>query len=78
MSNSVTRTSNIETFPKFSSYKLSLGNFGTSSSSPFPRVTNSKQRSLKLFVLQLSSKLRLLYPVLVRCYQFHIICRLGA
>jgi len=42
MSNSVTKTSDFQTFLKFSSYKLSLGNFGTSLSSPFPKVTNSK------------------------------------
>jgi len=76
MSNSVTKMSNFQTFPKFSSYKLSLGNFGTSLSSLFPKVTNSKRRSPKPFVLRLFSKL--LYPVLVRCYRFHIICRLGA
>jgi len=76
MSNSVTKTSDFQTFPKFSSYKLSSGNFSTLSSSPFPKVTNSKQRSLKPFVLWLFSKL--LYPVLIQCYRFHIICRLGA
>jgi len=76
MSNLVTKTSDFQTFLKFLSYKLSLGNFGTSSSSPFPKVTNSKRRSPKPFVSQLFSKL--LYPVLVRCYRFHIICRLGA
>ena len=42
MSNSVTKTSDFQPFPKFSSYKLSLGNFSTSSSSPFPKVMNSK------------------------------------
>ena len=36
MSNSLIETSAIETFPKFSSWKLSLGNSGTSSSFPFP------------------------------------------
>jgi len=76
MSNSVTKTSDFQTFPKFLSYKLSLGNFSTSSSSPFPKVTNSKRRSPKPFVSRLFSKL--LYPVLIRCYRFHIICGLEA
>ena len=42
ISNSVTKMSDFQTFPKFSSYKLSLGNFSTSLLSPFPKVTNSK------------------------------------
>jgi len=42
MSNLVTKTSDFQTFPKFSSYKLSLGNFSTSLSSPFPKVMNLK------------------------------------
>jgi len=42
MSNLVTKTSDFQTFLKFSSYKLSLGNFSTSLSSPFPKVMNSK------------------------------------
>jgi len=76
MSNSVTKMSDFQTFLKFSSYKLSSGNFGTLSSSPFPKVMNSKRRSPKPFVSRLFSKL--LYPVLVWCYRFRIICGLGA
>jgi hypothetical protein len=67
-------TSAIETIPKISSLKRSSGNFGTSSSSPFPKATNLKQRSLKMFVLRLFGKF---VSTLKGCCRFHPTHRVG-
>ena len=71
MSNLLIETSAIRTFPKSLSSKHSSGNFGISSSSPFPKARNLKQRSLKMFVLQLFNKFTPFYPMLMGCRQFH-------
>jgi len=77
MSNLSIETSTIETFPKFSSYKHFMGNSSTSSSFPFPKAMNFKQRSLKVFVLQLFRALILISPMLIECCPFRFTCRLG-
>lgn len=77
MSNSLIETSTIGTFPKSSSSKRSSGNFGTSSSSPFPKARNLKQRSLKMFVLRLFNKFAPLYPTLMECRRFHSTHKMG-
>lgn len=78
MSNSLIKTSDIETLPKNTSQKRSSGNFCTSSSSPFPRAKNLKRGSLKMSVSRSFGKLRLFSPMLVGCCQCHITRRLGA
>jgi hypothetical protein len=56
MSNLSIETSALDAFLKISSFTHSLGNFGTSSSFPFPKARNLKRRSLKMFVLRLFGK----------------------
>jgi hypothetical protein len=73
MSNLLIETSAIKTFPKSSSLKHSSGNFCTLSSSPFPKVRNLEQRSLKMFVLRLFGKFMPFSPTLKGCRQFHSI-----
>ena len=77
MSNSLIETSAIRTFPKSSSSKHSSGNFGISSSSPFPKTRNLKQRSLKMFVLWLFNKFTPFYPTLMGCRRFHSTPKVG-
>ncbi len=77
MSNSLIEISAIETFLKSSSFKRSSGNFSTSLSSPFPKVTYLKQRSLKMFVLQLFNKFIPFYPTLMGCRQSHSTHNIG-
>ena len=77
MSNLSIGISTIGTFPKISSYKRSLGNFGTSSSSPFPKARNLKQRGPKLFVSRLFGKFMLFYPTLMGYRRFRFTPRLG-
>jgi hypothetical protein len=77
MSNSSIGTSAIDTLPRSSSFKRSLGNFGTSSSSPFLNARNLKQMSLKMFVLRLFGKFVPFYPTLVGCRQFHSTHKVG-
>jgi hypothetical protein len=74
MSNLSIKSSAIETLPKSSSLKRSLGNFCTSSSSPFPKAMNLKQRSLKMFVLRLFGKFM---PTFKACCRFHPTHRVG-
>ena len=64
MSNLLIDTSAIETVQKSSGVKHSSGNFSTSLSFPFPKATNLKQRSLKMFVSRLFGKFVLLDPTL--------------
>ena len=68
MSNLSIETSAIEIFLKISSYKRSSGNFGISSSSPFPKAKNLKRRSLKMFALRLFGKFMPFYPMPVGCH----------
>lgn len=77
MSNLLIGISTIEMFPKISSYKRSSGNFGTSSSSPFPKARNLKRGSLKLFVSRLFGKFMSFYPTLMRYCRFRFTGRLG-
>jgi hypothetical protein len=77
MSNLLIETSAIKTFLKSSSFKLSSGNFSSSSSSPFPKARNLKQRSLKMFVLRLFGKLMSSYPTPKGCRQFHSTHKVG-
>jgi len=77
MSNSSIETSTIKTFPKFSSYKHFTGNSSTSLSFPFPKAMNFKQRSPKVFVLQLFRVLILISPMLMERCPFRFTCRLG-
>jgi len=77
MSNSSIETSTVETFLKFLSYKRFTGNSSTLSSFPFPKAMNFKQRSPKVFVLQLFRVLILISPTLMECRPFHFTCRLG-
>jgi hypothetical protein len=71
MNNVLIETSAIKTFPKSSSFKRSSDNFGLSSSSPFPKARNLKQRSLKIFVLRLFGKFMPPYPTPKGCRRFH-------
>ena len=68
--NSLIKTSATETFLKSSSSKLFSDNFAILSSSPFPKATNLKQRSLKLFVLRLFGKFVSRYPTRKGYHQF--------
>jgi len=77
ISNLLIETSTIETFLKFSSYKHFTGNSSTSSSFPFPKAMNFKQRSPKVFVLWLFGALILISPMLMERCPFHFTCRLG-
>jgi hypothetical protein len=77
MSNLLIGISTIKTFPKISSYKHSLGNFGTLLSSLFPKARNLKRGSLKLFVLRLFGKFMSFYPMLMGYCQFRFTGRLG-
>jgi len=77
MSNLLIETSTIETFLKFSSYKCFTGNSSTSSSFPFLKAMNFKQRSPKVFVLWLFGVLILISPTLMECRPFCFTCRLG-
>lgn len=77
MSNSLIETSAIKTFLKSSSFKRSSGNFSSSSSSPFPKARNLKQRSLEMFVLRLFGKLMPSYPTPKGCRQFHSTHKVG-
>jgi len=77
MSNSLIETSTVETFPKFLSYKRFTGNSSTSSSFPFPKAMNFKQRSPKVFVLRLFRALILISPTLMERCPFRFTCRLG-
>src|SRR5713226_1278248 len=77
MSNLLIETSAIKTFPKSLSFKCFLGNFSPSLSSPFPKAGNLKQRSLKMFVLQLFSKLMPFSPTLKGCCRFHSTQKVG-
>jgi len=77
MSNLLIETSTIETFPKFSSYKRFTGNSSTLLSFPFPKAMNFKQRSLKVFVLQLFGALILISPTFMERHPFHFTRRLG-
>jgi len=77
MSNLSIETSTVETFPKFLSYKHFMGNSSTSSSFPFPKAMNFKQRSPKVFVLQLFGALILISPMLMEHRPFRFTCRLG-
>ena len=67
MSNLLIKTGAIKTFLKTSSFKHSLGNFNSLSSSPFSKPQNLKQRSVKMFALQLFGKFIQLYPTLKGC-----------
>src|SRR5258707_11677989 len=77
MSNLLIETGAIETFPKSSSFKCFSGNFSPLSSSPFPKAGNLKQRSLKMFVLQLFGKLMQFSPTLKGCCRFYPIKKEG-
>jgi len=77
MSNLSIETSTIETFPKFSSYKCFMGNSSTSSSFPFLKAMNFKQRSPKVFVSRLFGALILISPMLMERRPFRFTCRLG-
>jgi len=77
MSNLLIETGAIETFPKSSSFKRFSGNFSPSSSSPFPKAGNLKQRSLKMFVLRLFGKLMPFSPTLKGCCRFHPTQKVG-
>ena len=70
ISNLLIKTSNIETFPKNSSYNHSSGNFCTLSPSPFPKAKNLKWKSLTTSTWLLFSKLRLFPPTWMGCCQF--------
>ena len=71
MSNLLIETSAIRTLPKSLSLKHSSGNFGISSSSPFPKARNLEQRSLKTFVLQSFNKFTSLFPTLMGYHRLH-------
>src|SRR5229473_3965681 len=77
MSNLLIETGAIKTFPKSSSFKHFLGNFSPLLSSPFPKAGNLKQRSLKMFVLWLFSKLMPFSPTLKGCCQFYPTQKVG-
>src|SRR5229473_5056161 len=77
MSNLLIETGAIETFPKSLSFKHFSGNFSLSSSSPFPKAGNLKQRSLKMFVLRLFGKLMPFSPTLKGCCRFHPTQKVG-
>ena len=77
MSNLLIETGAIKTFPKTSRFKHSSGNFGPSSSSPFPKAQNLKQRSLKMFALRLFGKFMQLYPTPEGCHRFHFTHKVG-
>ncbi len=78
MSNLLIKTSTFETIPKISSCKRSSGNFGTSSSSPFPKAKSLKRRNPKLFVSQLFGKFMPSYPMPMRYRRFCFTQRRGA
>ena len=77
ISNLLIKTDTIKTFLKSLSLKHFLDNFNTLLLSPFPKAKNSKQRSLKLFVLQLFGKLMPFYQMLVSSRQSHYTQKMG-
>ena len=76
-SNSLIETGAIKTFPKSSSFNHFSGNFCTSSSSPFPKARNLKQRSLKVFVSLLFDKFIPFCPTLMGRRRFHTTHKAG-
>ena len=77
MNNLWIKISVIKTVPKISSFKHSLGNFGTSLSSPFPKARSLKRMGLKMSVLRLFDKFVPFFPTLMGCHRFHPIHKTG-
>lgn len=77
ISNLLIKTDTIKTFLKSLSLKHFLDNFNILLLSSFPKAKNSKQRSLKLSVLQLFGKLMPFYQMLMGSRQSHYTQKMG-